>query len=907
MFDIFYNVMIRPVEYLIEIIFTIMYSLLGHEGYTLIGMSIAVSTLVLPLYARAEAIQEEEREKQKSMERWMAHIKKTFTGDERYMMQTAYFAETGYKPLYALKGTLSLLLQIPFFMAAYHFLSHLQILSGAAFGPITDLAAEDGLICIGTLRVNLLPVLMTVINGISSAIYTKGFTWKQKLQPYVLAAVFLVLLYRSPSGLVLYWTMNNIYSLCKNIVMKYVKDTRRFLAMLSAGITVAYLIFLGVSGKIAGVLERKDFEALVLYGIGALILCAAFLVWAFHRIFGKRSAAGDGADQDVKEAPDYVFVMELALTALLGLWLPMTLIGDAPQDFYVTDHTTSPIHYAFTTVCVFAGTFLFWGNIIYGMLQKTKRRIYGGILFLMNLVFLLDALCYKAEIGSISTMLAFDVIPHYEKMPRYLNLVILLLLFATGSLLWKKAGKLCGNLMLVVVLALLFMSGQKIVTTHQTLEVLREQDNGEREAPEIHLSQSGKNVVVIMLDRAIGAYFPYFVEEMPQLKEQFAGFTYYPNTVSGGLATNTGAPELYGGYEYTPEAINQRDQEPLVEKFNEAIRVMPVLFGEQDYQVTVCDLPYAGTVEDPTIPATDVFAAYPYVKEIRMEGVLETGVDRDSYRLTRERNFFFYSWYKVTPPAWQDDVYDSGAYLRADRLYTTGNPLFNKAFTVLQNLGAYTQTEAEGDTFLLMCNNTTHEPTILPLPDYNPERRTDNTGYDLGADKICNGRVLHFDQNNIEYSVGHYHANMAAMLALGRWFDQLREWGVYDNTRIILVGDHGKALGQFDDLLLPNGIDAEHANPLLMVKDFDSNELLTEDAFMTNADTPSLAMQGLITDPVNPFTGSRITAESKKDGFPVLWMDDWAVYDGNVYGSADAIWYRVKENILDADNWEQIR
>ena len=223
MFDIFYNVMIRPVEYLIEIIFTIMYSLLGHEGYTLIGMSIAVSTLVLPLYARAEAIQEEEREKQKSMERWMAHIKKTFTGDERYMMQTAYFAETGYKPLYALKGTLSLLLQIPFFMAAYHFLSHLQILSGAAFGPITDLAAEDGLICIGTLRVNLLPVLMTVINGISSAIYTKGFTWKQKLQPYVLAAVFLVLLYRSPSGLVLYWTMNNVYSLGKNLVGKHLK------------------------------------------------------------------------------------------------------------------------------------------------------------------------------------------------------------------------------------------------------------------------------------------------------------------------------------------------------------------------------------------------------------------------------------------------------------------------------------------------------------------------------------------------------------------------------------------------------------------------------------------------------------------------------------------------------------
>ena len=905
MFDIFYNIMIRPVEYLIEIIFTIVYSLIGHEGYTLIGMSIAVSTLVLPLYARAEAIQEEEREKQKSMERWMAHIKKTFTGDERYMMQTAYFAETGYKPLYALKGTLSLLLQIPFFMAAYHFLSHLQILSGASFGPITDLAAEDGLLKVGALSINLLPVLMTVINGISSAIYTKGFTWKQKLQPYVLAAVFLVLLYHSPSGLVLYWTMNNIYSLCKNIVMKYVKDTKRFLAILSAGITVVYGIFLIVSGKLGATIGPRAFEALVLYALAGLILCAAFLVWIVRKIFAGKTVKKTGKASET--IPDHVWIMELALTALLGLWLPMTLIGDAPQDFYTTDRTISPIHYAFTTVCVFGGTFLFWGNIIYGMLQKSKRRIYGGILFLMNLVFLVNALCFKAEIGSISTMLAFDVIPHYEKLKRWGNLGILLLLVVIGSILWKKAGKLCGNLMLVVVFALLFMSGQKIVSTRQTLETLRAQETGAQEAPAITLSRNGKNVVVIMLDRAIGAYFPYFMEEMPQLKQQFAGFTYYPNTVSGGLATNTAAPELYGGYEYTPEAIDKRDSEPLVAKFNEAIRVMPVLFGENGYRITVCDLPYAGSVEDPLIKSTDVFADVPYVKEIEMEGRLETGVDRDSYRRTRERNFFFYSWYKVTPPAWQDDVYDSGAYLRADRLYTTGNPLFNRAFTVLQNLGAYTQTDAEGDTFLLMCNNTTHEPTILPLPDYNPERRTDNSAFDLAADKVCDGRVLHFDQNNIEYSVGHYHANMAAMLALGRWFDQMREWGVYDNTRIILVGDHGKDLGQFDDLLLANGIDAEHANPLLMVKDFGSTQLVNSDMFMTNADTPSLAMQGLITDPVNPFTGKSINAESKKDGFSVLWMDDWAVYDGNVYGSADSVWYRVKDSITDAADWERIR
>ena len=40
---------------------------------------------------------------------------------------------------------------------------------------------------------------------------------KDKVQTYGLAAVFLVLLYQSPSGLVFYWTLNNLFSLIKNV------------------------------------------------------------------------------------------------------------------------------------------------------------------------------------------------------------------------------------------------------------------------------------------------------------------------------------------------------------------------------------------------------------------------------------------------------------------------------------------------------------------------------------------------------------------------------------------------------------------------------------------------------------------------------------------------------------------
>ena len=71
-------------------------------------------------------------------------------------------------------------------------------------------------------------LLMTLINIVSGIIYTKGHPLKSKIQVYGLALVFLVLLYHSPSGLVFYWLLNNVFSLVKNIFYK-LKDPKKVL------------------------------------------------------------------------------------------------------------------------------------------------------------------------------------------------------------------------------------------------------------------------------------------------------------------------------------------------------------------------------------------------------------------------------------------------------------------------------------------------------------------------------------------------------------------------------------------------------------------------------------------------------------------------------------------------------
>ena len=217
---IIYKLIIGPLELLFEVVFVIATKLVSHPAYAIIVLSLVMNILVLPLYKRADAIQEEERERAKRMRPWIDHIKRTFKGDERFMMLQTYYRQNDYKPTQVFRGSISLFLEIPFFIAAFHFLSNLEMIKGVSFGPIADLGAPDALISIGGMSVNVLPILMTLINVISAAVYMKGFPLSSKIQTYGIAAIFLVLLYNAPAGLAFYWTLNNIFSLGKNIVMK---------------------------------------------------------------------------------------------------------------------------------------------------------------------------------------------------------------------------------------------------------------------------------------------------------------------------------------------------------------------------------------------------------------------------------------------------------------------------------------------------------------------------------------------------------------------------------------------------------------------------------------------------------------------------------------------------------------
>ena len=163
-FELLKNIFIGPLQILFELIYAFARFILKSPGFSIVALSLLMNLLVLPLYKRADAMQEDARNIENKLHDGVAHIKKAFTGDEKMMILQTYYRQNNYKPTDALKGSVSLLLQIPFFMAAYNFLSTLSELQGTTFGLIKDLGTPDGLLVIGGVAINVLPVIMTLVN-----------------------------------------------------------------------------------------------------------------------------------------------------------------------------------------------------------------------------------------------------------------------------------------------------------------------------------------------------------------------------------------------------------------------------------------------------------------------------------------------------------------------------------------------------------------------------------------------------------------------------------------------------------------------------------------------------------------------------------------------------------------------
>ena len=914
-----YTVIIAPLELLFEVIFTIADRIIGNAGISIIVLSIAVNFLVLPLYRRADELQAEERDIQARMAYRIKRTKQTFKGDERFFMLQEYYRINHYKPVYALKSSASLLLQIPFFIAAYRLLSGMQSLKGMPFGFISDLGREDAMFMIGSFPVNILPVLMTLINIVTGIIYTKGHPLKSKIQVYGLAVVFLVLLYHSPAGLVFYWLLNNVFSLVKNIFYK-LKDPKKALhtVLATAGAVLFVLTLMN---------NDLDIRQKILLSAGCILLAFPFVSGLFKtKTTLKANRTGITHNR-------FVFFAGAFMMALFtGLLIPSNVINASVAEFVDAVNPSDPILYVVNSLLLSAGIWVLWGGVFYFFMSEKIKAVFCEAVWVICGISVVDYMLFGTKLGIISSTLQYDITPSFTVTEYLLNILAIAAVTALFHLIYSKIPKIAGTILIVgitTIAAVGFLNSAEIMGMYKRYSSFIEPSP---EMPEITLSRNGQNVVVLMLDRAIGDQVPYIFNERPELKEKFDGFTYYPNTISYGSHTVFASPALYGGYEYTPERMNARADEELVSKHNQALKVMPAIFGKNGFDVTVCDPSLANYR---IVPDLSIYDDHPEFHCYNTEGKFNFFENEDngsiSQRMSertneiRNRNLLCFSIMKISPLFLQETFYDGGLYNEASAASgasdgTVFNPTivqhvkglstatgydlnFIHAYPVLTHLSDMTVVNDSGNYFMLMANNTTHCPCLLQEPDYVPAISVDNSAYDTDLDTryTVDGKTM---KMTTDVQVTHYHVNMASYLQLANWFDYLRKMGVYDNTRIIIVSDHGGDLGLFP--VDCNGTDMESYFPLLMVKDFDSTGFTVSDEFMTNADTPAIATAGIIQAPQNPFTGHDINSDPKQGKQYVFLSEDFeADYSGS-YTFFPGSWYSVEGDPHDSGSWEYL-
>lgn len=902
-----YLATIYPIELLIEFFYVLFFKAFLQNGVAIIGISIAINLLTLPLYHMAETFQKKEREQREYLAKGIKRIKSSFKGDEQFFILSTYYRQNNYHPIYTLRGSLTLLIQIPFFIAAFKFLSNLAVLNGDSFLFIKNLGKADNLLRINEFSVNLLPILMTIINVISGMIYTKGFMKRDKVQLYLMALLFLILLYNSPSGLVLYWTINNILSLLKNILSK-----------LKRPILIAYLILL-ISTILATLVifrlhpHLAKPKRIFVISINGFIFSLPILIIILRFIFRFFSTKTDTSLVNSNK----IFVLAaLLLSILQGFLLPANLISSSTIEFAFTGIINNPTLYILKNSFIFLGIWLIWGSFIYFSSSSNSRPNITTLFVSISLSAIINAYIFKGDYGIVSNSLDFNDARLLQASfaMKTIPILIFVLIFFICFLIFTKKKAIIIESILIILIASTIISGayqiisinteykKHIQTAYQNEGISK---NTQELSPIFKISKNGENIIYIFLDMASGSFFPYILEDLPNLSAQLDGFVYYPNTISFGSNTILGSPAMLGGYEYTPDEINKRVDKKLVDKHNEALLVMPTMLLNEGFNITLTDPIFSnygdGADHTPFIP-------YPKMNVIHLGNKLAAKY-KEEHKDVLENDISFFSNYitkrmplfvmlKTSFPMLRKFIYEDSRYLQIENNKQLTDSFIN-SYSQLYYLSYLTELEESGDNFISISNQTPHMPIILQTPDFAPYSLPTSTISFIDSKK----GIRPIDRS-------HYHANVAALDRVGQWLDYLKEHDVYNNSKIIIVSDHSNLLySEKMESFGPNKYRYNSYVPLLLFKDFNATEpLSTDNTFMTNADASLFALKDLKNNPINPFTNKNIFEQINKTIVNVYTgLSNPKDYKENYYEFFENESFSIKDDIFIESNWTPIK
>ncbi|WPJ94455.1 membrane protein insertase YidC [Coraliomargarita algicola] len=192
------------------------HSVIPSWGWSIVIMTICIKTLFWPLTSKASKSQK----RMAKIQAPMAELKEKYKDNPQKIQQETLklFKEHQVNPV---AGCLPMIIQMPIFLGLFYMLRTASELRHEPFLWVADLSLPDTQFEIGGFPINILPMIMGVTMYLQMSMMPVSPTadpMQQKIFKF-LPFVFLIFLYNFASGLVVYWTVQNILTIVQQKII----------------------------------------------------------------------------------------------------------------------------------------------------------------------------------------------------------------------------------------------------------------------------------------------------------------------------------------------------------------------------------------------------------------------------------------------------------------------------------------------------------------------------------------------------------------------------------------------------------------------------------------------------------------------------------------------------------------
>lgn len=195
------------------------YSFVPNYGLAIILVTVIIKTLLWPLTATAAR----SSKRMAKIQEPMKALREKYKDDpKRMQMETMkLFREAKVNPL---GGCLPMLVQIPIFFGLFRMIMSASELRFAEFLWVGDLSASDTVAEVLGFPINILPVLMGITMFYQMRMMPMAMDSAQQKIFRLMPVIFFIFCYTFSSGLVLYWTVQNLLTILQQYLTNRRKD-----------------------------------------------------------------------------------------------------------------------------------------------------------------------------------------------------------------------------------------------------------------------------------------------------------------------------------------------------------------------------------------------------------------------------------------------------------------------------------------------------------------------------------------------------------------------------------------------------------------------------------------------------------------------------------------------------------